>query len=129
MSDDLKKLADVIDHRPTRFYHSVLDPEGKVITEEGPDGTKIHVHGDLWRAFVSNSWITDPNLPKDKIFVGDKIKKPQGSARVDYNKENYCAKCEKKYPGKKKLRCTDCGNRLRTKPWHGRSNFANGGRY
>lgn len=103
-----------------RFYHSILDPEAKVIVEEDtehPFDTKIHVRPDVWRDFVSNTWLSP-----------EQIKKP-GSPRVDYNKQNYCAKCQIKYNNKKILRCLDCGNRLRTKPWHGRSNFANGGRY
>lgn len=128
MSDELKKLADIIDPRPKRFYHSILDPEAKVVIEE-PGGI-IHIRDkQMWKDFVSNTWVTDPNLPKDKIFAVEKVKKPLGSPRVDYNKQNYCAKCEIKYNSKTIMRCRNCGNRLRTKPWHGRSNFANGGRY
>lgn len=48
-----------IDQRQTRFYHSILDPEGKVITEEGPDGIKLYLSYDTWKAFVSNTWIKE----------------------------------------------------------------------
>lgn len=47
-----------IDQTGTRFYHSILDPEGKVITEEGPDGIKLHLRYDVWRDFVSNTWVS-----------------------------------------------------------------------
>ena len=125
----------------------MLDPEAKVVIEE-PGGI-IHVRDkELWKAYVSNTWISpeqikvpkEPSMPtedrqyfdetdgKIKVLRAEKIKKPIGSARVDYNKQNYCARCQIKYNDKKILRCSECGNRLRTKPWHGRSNFANGGK-
>jgi hypothetical protein len=62
------------------------------------------------------------------LAESEPIPKPRGSTRIDYNKNNYCARCVLKFP-KTELRCNQCSNRLRTKPWHGRSNFANGGRY
>ncbi len=53
--------------------------------------------------------------------------KRKGSNRIDYHKNNYCARCQIKYP-KTTLLC-ECGNKLRSKPWHGRSNFYNKKRY
>lgn len=38
-------------------------------------------------------------------------------SRVDYNFFNYCSICELKYP-KQILRCRDCNQKLRTRPWH-----------
>ena len=38
-------------------------------------------------------------------------------SRVDYNFFNYCSICELKYP-KQILRCRDCNQKVRTRPWH-----------
>jgi hypothetical protein len=37
--------------------------------------------------------------------------------RIDYNYFNYCSTCELKYP-KEILRCEDCKQKIRVKPWH-----------
>jgi|GEM_PF-1659848 hypothetical protein len=37
--------------------------------------------------------------------------------RIDYNYFNYCSTCELKYP-KEILRCKDCKQKIRVKPWH-----------
>lgn len=39
------------------------------------------------------------------------------SRRIDYNFSNYCSICELKYP-KTVLRCKDCNQKVRTRPWH-----------
>jgi hypothetical protein len=38
-------------------------------------------------------------------------------SRIDYNFFNYCSTCELKYP-KQILRCKDCNQKVRTRPWH-----------
>jgi hypothetical protein len=38
-------------------------------------------------------------------------------SRIDYNFFNYCSTCELKYP-KQILRCYDCNQKVRTRPWH-----------
>ena len=38
-------------------------------------------------------------------------------SRIDYNFYNYCSICELKYP-KQILRCKDCKQKVRTRPWH-----------
>ena len=38
-------------------------------------------------------------------------------SRIDYNFFNYCSTCELKYP-KQILRCNDCNQKVRTRPWH-----------
>ena len=38
-------------------------------------------------------------------------------SRVDYNFCNYCSTCALKY-SKNLLRCKECNQKLRTKPWH-----------
>ena len=38
-------------------------------------------------------------------------------SRVDYNFFNYCSQCDLKLP-KYVLRCIDCKQKVRTKPWH-----------
>jgi hypothetical protein len=37
--------------------------------------------------------------------------------RIDYDYFNYCCTCELKYP-KDILRCKDCRQKIRFKPWH-----------
>jgi len=46
----------------------------------------------------------------------DKKIRPVAS-RIDYNFFNYCSTCELKYP-KQVLRCKDCKQKVRTRPWH-----------
>jgi predicted amidophosphoribosyltransferase len=44
------------------------------------------------------------------------LKKPSPS-RVDYNFFNYCSQCDLKL-SKQTLRCPECKQKVRTKPWH-----------
>jgi predicted amidophosphoribosyltransferase len=44
------------------------------------------------------------------------LKKPARS-RVDYNFFNYCSQCDLKL-SKQTLRCPECKQKVRTKPWH-----------
>jgi lipopolysaccharide biosynthesis regulator YciM len=44
------------------------------------------------------------------------LKKPTRS-RVDYNFFNYCSQCDLKL-SKKTLRCPECRQKVRTRPWH-----------
>ncbi|MGA9169044.1 MAG: hypothetical protein WBZ20_02730 [Nitrososphaeraceae archaeon] len=44
------------------------------------------------------------------------LKKPSRS-RVDYNFSNYCSQCDLKL-SKQTLRCPECKQKVRTKPWH-----------
>ena len=44
------------------------------------------------------------------------LKKPSRS-RVDYNFFNYCSQCDLKL-SKQALRCPECKQKVRTKPWH-----------
>jgi hypothetical protein len=44
------------------------------------------------------------------------LKKPSRS-RVDYNFFNYCSQCDIKL-SKQMLRCPDCRQKVRTRPWH-----------
>jgi DNA-directed RNA polymerase subunit RPC12/RpoP len=39
-------------------------------------------------------------------------------ARLDYRIFNYCATCNLKF-SKEVLRCPDCKQKVRVKPWHG----------
>lgn len=47
-----------IDARPSKWYHSVTDPEAKVIINFD-EGKLIIRDKDLWKAFVSNTWLKD----------------------------------------------------------------------
>jgi hypothetical protein len=55
-----------------------------------------------------------PNIVTSTIK--DDQLKPSPS-RIDYNFFNYCSTCELKYP-KQVLRCKDCNQKVRTRPWH-----------
>jgi hypothetical protein len=44
-----------IDARSTTWYHSVLDPEAKVIFND--KGEILIRDRDMWKAFVGNVWI------------------------------------------------------------------------
>jgi hypothetical protein len=55
-----------------------------------------------------------PNIVTSTIK--DDQLKPSPS-RIDYNFFNYCSTCELKYP-KEVLRCKDCNQKVRTRPWH-----------
>jgi hypothetical protein len=48
--------------------------------------------------------------------ITNNLVKPVPS-RIDYNFYNYCSICELKYP-KQILRCKDCKQKVRTRPWH-----------
>ncbi len=55
-----------------------------------------------------------PSMNIDSIT--NNLVKPVPS-RIDYNFYNYCSICEVKYP-KQILRCKDCKQKVRTRPWH-----------
>ena len=55
---------------------------------------------------------TSPVEPK-----GRKVQTKPIPSRIDYNFFNYCSTCELKYP-KLVLRCKDCNQKVRTRPWH-----------
>lgn len=48
---------------------------------------------------------------------GRKVQRKPIPSRIDYNFFNYCSTCELKYP-KLVLRCKDCNQKVRTRPWH-----------
>ena len=48
---------------------------------------------------------------------GRKVQRKPIPSRIDYNVCNYCSTCELKYP-KLVLRCKDCNQKVRTRPWH-----------
>jgi hypothetical protein len=53
-------------------------------------------------------------------LVNSVIKEVQikpSARRIDYIFFNYCSSCELKYP-KQVLRCKDCNQKVRTRPWH-----------
>ena len=49
--------------------------------------------------------------------MGRKVQRKPTPSRIDYNFFNYCSTCELKYP-KLVLRCKDCNQKVRTRPWH-----------
>jgi len=49
--------------------------------------------------------------------IKKKVKLKPIPSRIDYTFFNYCSTCELKYP-KQILRCYDCNQKVRTRPWH-----------
>ena len=76
---------------------------------------------------LSDNSFYDQNLAvsQNESYVRAIQVKPKGSlhqtkpipSRIDYNFFNYCSTCELKYP-KLVLRCKDCNQKVRTRPWH-----------
>lgn len=56
-------------------------------------------------------------LSSSTINSVDKSQAKLIPSRIDYNFFNYCSTCELKYP-KQTLRCKDCNQKVRTRPWH-----------
>ncbi len=57
------------------------------------------------------------SLPSDFVNSLTENKVKPTPSRIDYNFFNYCSICELKYP-KQILRCRDCNQKVRTRPWH-----------
>jgi hypothetical protein len=56
-------------------------------------------------------------LSQSRVNSIDKSQAKLIPSRIDYNFFNYCSTCELKYP-KQILRCKDCNQKVRTRPWH-----------
>ena len=56
-------------------------------------------------------------LSQSRVNSVDKSQAKLIPSRIDYNFFNYCSTCELKYP-KQILRCMDCNQKVRTRPWH-----------
>ena len=56
-------------------------------------------------------------LSPSRVNSVDKSQAKLIASRIDYNFFNYCSTCELKYP-KQILRCKDCNQKVRTRPWH-----------
>ncbi len=69
---------------------------------------------DTRLAVSQNDKSLRPSLVKP---MGTKVQTKPISSRIDYNFYNYCSTCELKYP-KLVLRCKDCKQKVRTRPWH-----------
>jgi hypothetical protein len=74
--------------------------------------------------FAGAAFYTVLESSKDeKVLLQSRIKSVNKSqaklipSRIDYNFFNYCSTCELKYP-KQVLRCKDCNQKVRTRPWH-----------
>ena len=57
------------------------------------------------------------SLSSDLVNSLTENKVKRTPSRIDYNFFNYCSICELKYP-KQILRCRDCNQKVRTRPWH-----------
>lgn len=66
---------------------------------------------------IPESYQNKKSLSVDTIKSITKNEVKPIPSRVDYNFFNYCSICELKYP-KQVLRCRDCNQKVRTRPWH-----------
>jgi len=66
---------------------------------------------------VLESYQNEKSLTSDTVNSLTKNKVKPIPSRIDYNFFNYCSICELKYP-KQVLRCKDCNQKVRTRPWH-----------
>jgi len=66
---------------------------------------------------VLESYQNEKSLKSDTVNSLTKNKVKPIPSRIDYNFFNYCSICELKYP-KQVLRCKDCNQKVRTRPWH-----------
>ena len=70
--------------------------------------------GSVAKALLADSTNNNNTIIIDQQAVW--LKKPSRS-RVDYNFFNYCSLCDLKL-SKHTLRCSECRQKVRTKPWH-----------
>ena len=66
---------------------------------------------------VLTSYQDKKSLSSDMVNSLTENKVKRVPSRIDYNCFNYCSICELKYP-KQILRCRDCNQKVRTRPWH-----------
>jgi hypothetical protein len=66
---------------------------------------------------ILESYQNETSLTSDTVNSLTKNKRKPIPSRIDYNFFNYCSICELKYP-KQVLRCRDCNQKVRTRPWH-----------
>ena len=66
---------------------------------------------------VLESYQNKKSLSPDLVNSLTENKVKPNPSRIDYNFFNYCSICELKYP-KQILRCRDCNQKVRTRPWH-----------
>lgn len=66
---------------------------------------------------VLESYQDKKSITSDLVNFPSENKVKPIPSRIDYNFFNYCSICELKYP-KQILRCRDCNQKVRTRPWH-----------
>ncbi len=66
---------------------------------------------------VLESYQDKKSITSDLVNFPSENKVKPIPSRIDYNFFNYCSICELKYP-KQTLRCRDCNQKVRTRPWH-----------
>ena len=64
---------------------------------------------------MTSKFLNATNYLFSELIKEDKQIKAVG-CRIDYNFFNYCSACELKYQ-KQVLRCKECNQKVRTKPW------------
>jgi hypothetical protein len=72
---------------------------------------------DIFDDPVLESYQDKNSISSDLVNSLTENKVKPTPSRIDYNFFNYCSICELKYP-KQILRCRDCNQKVRTRPWH-----------
>jgi len=86
------------------------------VSETNSKIMEVGIYETKSEVYFSDKSSMSPNIVTSTIKDEDDQLKPSPS-RIDYNFFNYCSTCELKYP-KQVLRCKDCNQKVRTRPWH-----------
>ena len=84
------------------------------VSETNSKIMEVGIYDTKSEVYFSGKSSMSPNIVTSTLK--DDQLKPSPS-RIDYNFFNYCSTCELKYP-KQILRCKDCNQKVRTRPWH-----------
>ena len=79
--------------------------------------TKFELRSRLYDTNVEFCLDREPFSPSLVNSLTKEVRLRPIPSRIDYNFFNYCSTCELKYP-KQVLRCKDCNQKVRTRPWH-----------
>ncbi len=79
--------------------------------------TKSELRSKLYDTNVEFCLDHEPLSPGLVNSLRKEVRSRPIPSRIDYNFFNYCSTCELKYP-KQVLRCKDCNQKVRTRPWH-----------
>ena len=90
------------------------------VPQVNPARQLLSIASGSWRGRAMSSFYSSCCL--SSAALSSKINKARtkwkrAGSMVDYSSSNYCATCLTKLP-KEILRCPDCRQKVRTRPWH-----------